>query len=412
MKNFIDDEVWKNTALGSYENWPDLLKTTFMLIRRSPLPIGIHWGDQRRLLYNEAYAQFAENRHPSILGLPAHEAWPEIILLQDYIEAEIKAGRSVSIANQYFASKASHDGFSQDIWVDVHYSPLVENNSEQIMGVLAIITNITKYNVTANDEGQLSTKALERVIGGIAHDFNNLLAGINGNLELMKCRLKQNRTDQLNAYIEGAHQAASRAIAITNNLLSFSRQQILAPQIFDLNHFLERLSPKIKELMQPPEPYTIKYMSELSSSLPLVYCDPHQLEEALLNICQNCRDALPTGGCVTFKTSTLIVDPDTIHDQSILPGCYTALSVIDDGEGMNEKTLKHAFDPFFTTRPLGHGNGGLGLSMTYGFIRQSEGYVLLTSDVGKGTTLQILLPTLPSLKKKHIIKPKVCLKYI
>ena len=230
-------------------------------------------------------------------------------------------------------------------------------------------------------------EAIGQLTGGLAHDFNNLLAGISGTLELLKIRLEQGRTTDLNRYIDAALGGAGRAAAVTHRLLAFSRRQTLEPKTVLANPLIVGMEELIGRTVGPG----ITVETRLAGGLWATLCDPHQLENALLNLCINARDAMPDGGHLIIETSNITIGEGRACDHSIDPGQYVTIQVIDSGTGMTSEVRAKAFDPFFTTKPIGSGTG-LGLSMIYGFIKQSGGHVQIDSHVGHGTTLCLYLP--------------------
>ena len=228
-------------------------------------------------------------------------------------------------------------------------------------------------------------EAVGQLTGGIAHDFNNLLTGVVGALDLMQRRLKQERYEKLGTYIEMALGSANRAAALTHRLLAFARRQPLDPELVDVNALITG----IEDLLQRTVNEAIVLRLSLDPAAWTAMCDPSQLENAILNLAINARDAMPNGGRIIISTRNETVTVPKLG--GVLPGDYVVASVTDDGIGMSPDVLARAFDPFFTTKPLGQGTG-LGLSMIYGFARQSEGHAVITSACGKGTTIDILLP--------------------
>lgn len=230
-------------------------------------------------------------------------------------------------------------------------------------------------------------EAVGQLTGGLAHDFNNLLTGITGSLELLKTRLAQGRTDELERYIIAAHGAASRAAALTHRLLAFARRQSLDTKPTDVN----KLIANMEELVQRTVGPEIKVEAALAIGLWRALCDPNQLENAILNLCINARDAMPDGGRLTIETVNTWLDVRGARERDMEPGQYVAICVTDTGTGMPPEVMARAFDPFFTTKPTGQGTG-LGLSMIYGFARQSGGQARIYSEEGAGTTVRIYLP--------------------
>ncbi len=230
-------------------------------------------------------------------------------------------------------------------------------------------------------------EAVGQLTGGLAHDFNNLLAGISGSLELLQARIAQGRTGEVDRYVAAAQDAARRAAALTHRLLAFSRRQTLAPRPTDINRLVAGLHELIERTTGPSIAVELVADPDLWTTL----VDPSQLENALLNLCINARDAMPDGGRLTIRTANRRLDPRAAHELELSPGPYVSLCVSDDGSGMPPDVAARAFDPFFTTKPIGMGTG-LGLSMIYGFARQSGGQARIETEVGRGTTVCIHLP--------------------
>jgi hypothetical protein len=230
-------------------------------------------------------------------------------------------------------------------------------------------------------------EAVGQLTGGIAHDFNNLLTGIVGSLDLMQTRLGQGRTESLPRYIDAAMTSANRAAALTHRLLAFARRQPLVPKPVDANALVASLEDLLRRTIGEKLHLEIAAVSDLWSTL----CDPNQLESALLNLAINARDAMPDGGRLSIATRNVHVGTITADTPALTPGDYICITVTDTGTGMTPEVLARAFDPFFTTKPIGQGTG-LGLSMIYGFARQSNGHVSIDSRVGLGTTVNLYLP--------------------
>jgi signal transduction histidine kinase/CheY-like chemotaxis protein len=230
-------------------------------------------------------------------------------------------------------------------------------------------------------------EAVGQLTGGLAHDFNNLLTGISGSLQLMQTRLSQGRVNELDRYITAADGAARRAASLTHRLLAFSRRQTLDPKPTNINRLIAGLEELIRRTVGPGIQVEVVGAAGLWTAL----VDRNQLENALLNLCINARDAMPDGGRITIETANKWLDDRAARERELSPGQYISLCVTDTGTGMTPEVIKRAFDPFFTTKPLGQGTG-LGLSMIYGFARQSGGQVRIYSEVRKGTTMCLYLP--------------------
>ncbi len=230
-------------------------------------------------------------------------------------------------------------------------------------------------------------EAVGQLTGGLAHDFNNLLTGIAGSLELMANRLAQGRMAEIPRYLTLAQGAAKRAAALTHRLLAFSRRQTLDPKPTDIGQLVCGMDELIRRTVSPAVAVTVVGAPGLWP----VLADPNQLENALLNLCINARDAMPDGGSLTIETRNRLLQSAEAIDLELQGTDYVCLSVSDTGGGMAAHVIERAFDPFFTTKPMGEGTG-LGLSMVYGFVRQSGGQARIASQLGKGTTVSLYLP--------------------
>jgi PAS domain S-box-containing protein len=226
--------------------------------------------------------------------------------------------------------------------------------------------------------------AIGQLTGGIAHDFNNMLTGVLGALDLIRRRVAAGRVSEIDRYIEAAMSSANRAASLTHRLLAFARRQSLNTRAVDINHMVVSM----EELLRRTIGESIELEIDLNSSLRLTHTDEHQLENALLNLVINARDAMPDGGRLLIQTE--VVHVAVLHD-ALTPGDYVRLSVQDTGTGMSSDVIARAFDPFFTTKPIGQGTG-LGLSMVYGFINQTGGQVQIDSVEGQGTRIDLYLP--------------------
>ncbi|SEQ11857.1 PAS fold-containing protein [Devosia sp. YR412] len=230
-------------------------------------------------------------------------------------------------------------------------------------------------------------EAVGQLTGGLAHDFNNILAGISGSLEVMSTRLAQGRVGELDRYLNGAMSASRRAASLTQRLLAFSRRQTLDPKPTNINALVNSMLDFITRTVGP----SIEVEMAGAAGLWTTFVDAGQLENALLNLCINARDAMPHGGKLTVETSNRWMDERAARQRGLEPGQYISLCVSDSGTGMSPETVARAFDPFFTTKPIGQGTG-LGLSMVYGFAGQSGGAARIYSEIDKGTMICIYLP--------------------
>jgi signal transduction histidine kinase/CheY-like chemotaxis protein len=230
-------------------------------------------------------------------------------------------------------------------------------------------------------------QAIGELTGGIAHDFNNMLAIVIGSLDLAKRRLQ---TDAARAavYIDNAMEGANRAAQLTGRLLAFSRQQPLAPQVLDVNKLVGGMSEMLRRTIGD----NVRVETVLAGGLWRTFADPAQLENAIVNLCVNARDAMPDGGRLTIETSNAHLDDEYAAGHAeVAPGQYVMTSVSDTGVGMPPEVIERAFEPFYTTKGVGQGTG-LGLSQVHGFVKQTAGHVKIYSELGVGTTVKVYLP--------------------
>ena len=302
--------------------------------------------------------------------------------------ARALAGEAYTVAEEF-----GDPDLAKPCW-EVTYAPLLDADGK-VIGAFHYARDIS-LRLKAEAELAVTQDALRQaqkmeavgqLTGGLAHDFNNLLTGITGSLELLEARVAKGRLNDLDRYLAAAQGAAKRAAALTHRLLAFSRRQTLDPKPTDVN----RLATDMVELLRRTVGPEIAVKLVQASDLWLTLIDPPQLENALLNLCINARDALPGGGHVTVETANQWLDERAASEHGISPGQYLSVCVTDDGVGMTPEVAARAFDPFFTTKPLGQGTG-LGLSMIYGFVRQSGGQVRIASAPGRGTTVSLYLP--------------------
>ncbi|WP_158881538.1 PAS domain S-box protein [Rhodanobacter sp. L36] len=230
-------------------------------------------------------------------------------------------------------------------------------------------------------------EAMGQLTGGIAHDFNNLLQGITGALELVGQRIAENRTDNMERFVNGALASAKRAAALTHRLLAFSRRQPLDPRPIAANPLVESM----EDLLRRTTGAHIDIVFDLADDVWATHCDTNQLENAVLNLAINARDAMPDGGRLTISTHNVDLQGTAADRRGVAPGQYVCVVVSDTGVGMPPEVIERAFDPFFTTKAMGQGTG-LGLSMVYGFAGQSKGYCKIESVTDRGTSVSLYLP--------------------
>ncbi|NYT40225.1 PAS domain-containing protein [Sphingomonas sp. R-74633] len=285
-------------------------------------------------------------------------------------------------------------GTDDEHFYEVRFSPLRDQAGRQV-GAYQFAYDVTErlqeQDRLRNTEEALrqaqKMEAVGQLTGGIAHDFNNLLAGISGAFEMIGTRLSQGRNRDVEKYLSAGQGATRRAAALTHRLLAFSRRQTLSPKAVVINRLLADLVELVQRTVGP----AIEVETIAAGGLWPTLVDANQLENAILNLCINARDAMPDGGKITIETGNKWLDHRTARERGLEPGQYVTVCVSDTGSGIEKAILDRVFDPFFTTKPLGEGTG-LGLSMVYGFARQSHGHVRIYSEVGQGTMVCVYLP--------------------
>jgi PAS domain S-box-containing protein len=334
---------------------------------------------------NPAWAEILGHEPDEVVGRSFLDfIWPDdAALTQSGLDSAAAQDDLTSFENRY----RHKDGAPR--WISWHTS--VEGDL-----VYAYGRNITAETAQAEalnraEEALRQAQKMEAVgqlTGGIAHDFNNLLAGIVGSLDLMQTRLSQGRTENVERYAKAAMSLAQRAATLTHRLLAFSRRQPLDPKPVNANQLVSSMEDLLRRTIGPLHALEIVTAGGLWTT----QCDHNQLESAILNLAINARDAMPDGGKLTIETCNAHLDNAYVAAQrDVTPGQYICICITDTGTGMTPDVIARAFEPFFTTKPLGQGTG-LGLSMVYGFAKQSEGHLKIYSEVGQGTTIKIYLP--------------------
>ncbi|WP_380782043.1 PAS domain-containing protein [Sphingomonas sp. R86520] len=398
---------------------------TFMAMLRGP--------EHRFELSNPGYDKLVGHR--PVLNRTVAEALPDAVEqgFLDLLDTVYATGEAFTAEGMLYAVQAEPGGAVDDRYVDFVYQP-IRDATGAVVGVFVEGADVTDRKRLERDLQSLNADLEQRVrdrtqelvdaqealrqaqkmeavgqlTGGIAHDFNNLLQGITGSLEIVQRRVAQGRVAELDRFISGATTAANRAAALTHRLLAFSRRQPLDPRPVKVNPLVASL----EDLLRRTTGEQIDFELVLGAGVWTTLCDPNQLENSLLNLVINARDAMPDGGTLTIETCNAELDDHFAASQrDVRPGRYVCICVSDTGTGMSADTIAKAFEPFFTTKPIGQGTG-LGLSMIYGFARQSEGYAKIYSEVGEGTTVKLYLPrhhgeaeadaALPELTQAHV----------
>jgi len=321
--------------------------------------------------------------------LAGSENWTRLVAEEDLplIEA---AEENCMRAKRFQAEYRLRRKDGRIIWVSDNAVFVPGSESHPLME--GIIVDITERHLLENQLQQAHRmEAVGRLAGGVAHDFNNLLTIIKGYVELALTRVAAH--PELRGNIQQIADAAERAVTLVRQLLAFSRKQVLKPKVLDLNGIVLNMDKMVRRLMSE----TVEMRTRIEKNLGTVKADPGQIEQVILNLIVNARDAMPDGGKLWIETSNVELDSDIAHDQaSIKPGRYVMLSVTDTGVGISADTLPHIFEPFYTTKESSRGTG-LGLSTVYGIVKQSGGHIWVSSELGKGTTLKVYLPRVEDL---------------
>jgi len=268
--------------------------------------------------------------------------------------------------------------------------------------ILGVVLDITEQKRLEDQLRQAQKmEAVGKLAGGVAHDFNNLLTVIKGYSELA---LDGALSQDLRSHVERIKTAAGRAAALTSQLLAFSRQQVLRPTSFNINTLIGNMHEMLLRLIGED----IEIVTMTAPDLGPAKADPSQVEQVIMNLAVNARDAMPKGGKLTLQTANVELNGAlSLEHPGVAPGRYAMLAVSDTGIGMDPQVRAHMFEPFYTTKEVGKGTG-LGLSMVYGIVKQSGGYIWVSSELGAGTTVKIYLPRADQLDQAVTIEPQVC----
>ncbi|WP_175921777.1 ATP-binding protein [Burkholderia latens] len=415
---------WSATGLGPLDDWPASLVAAVRTVLASPLPLVMLWGEPGYMIYNDAYAAFAGGRHPYLLGKAVELGWPEVADFNRNVMNTCLAGGTLTYRDKELV--LLRNGQPEDVWMDLHYSPLPDDDGAP-GGVLAVVIETTERVLArrhrehaeaalqaSNDALRRLTETLEQRVadaiaeraaieeqlrhaqkmeaigsltGGIAHDFNNVLQVISGNLQILSVELGERASAQ--PRIESANNAVRRGAQLASHLLAFARRQPLSPTVLDPRQLIDGMS----EMLHRALGETVRIVPALASDVGNVLADRHQLENALLNLAINARDAMRGDGTLTIAAYNDVAPPPApgARHAPLPPGDYVTFEVTDTGSGMTADVLERVFEPFFTTKGDGEGTG-LGLSMVFGFVKQSGGHTSIDSTPGQGTTVRLTFP--------------------
>ena len=409
MGRRIREFDWATSSLGPLEAWGPALRHALATLLRSPAPMGLFHGPEGVFLYNDAYREIAGQRHPATLGQPILTAWPEVADFNRHVMATVAAGGALSFHDVHVVLHRT--GTPEDAWLHIDYSPLVDEGS-QVAGVLFVITDTTARKVAEDNLASQAASLQDRVnqrtsellrtqdalrqsqkmeaignlTGGVAHDFNNLLQVISGNLQLLVEDVQGSERGERR--VRNAMAGVARGSKLATQLLAFGRRQPLTPKVVNIGRFVRNMDDLLRRTLGE----SIEVETIVAGGLWNTLIDPGNVENALLNLALNARDAMDGQGRLTIEAGNAYLDANYVDGlEDVTAGQYVLLAVSDTGEGIDAQTLEKVFEPFFTTKPEGRGTG-LGLSMVYGFVKQSGGHIKLYSEPGHGTTVKLYLP--------------------
>ncbi len=400
----LQDSDWVHAGLA--ETAPAEIRTALTMILDCPEPLWISWGPDNLFFFNDAFAPWMGNKLAGAMATPVRIVWHDVWEELGGAIADAMAGTHRSFRNlRVFMDR---DGTRRETFWTFSYSP-IRTADGSVCGVLCVVSDQTEFVSERNEysrrveaiseearqaHGELvrareqlrqsqKLEAIGQLTGGVAHDFNNLLQVIAGSVDMLNlgtCDERQRR------HIDAIGAAADRATSLVSHLLSFSRRQSLSPEVFDLAKGVDGLAAIIRTLLGG----RIMLQLELPDEPLHVLLDKTQLDTALINLVVNARDAIAQHGTVSIRVHKVESMP-SVRFAAPLKGSFAAISVTDDGCGIEEAVMQQVFDPFFTTKGVGEGTG-LGLSQVFGFVKQSEGEVDVSSAVGEGSSFVLYLP--------------------
>lgn len=352
-----------------------------LFVEHAPAALAMFDREMRYLRVSRHYLSDYGLEDRDLRGVSHYEVFPGLPELWKEAHRRGLAGEIVGEDNDRFTR---NDGVEQSVRWEVR--PWY-NTKGEIGGIVLFTEDITERKLLESQLRQAQKmEAVGRLAGGVAHDFNNMLGVITGYSELLK--LNHRFDEETISRIDQIHEAARKAASLTQQLLAFSRKQITQPRVLDLNEVASKLDGMLRRLMGED----IEIIMRLSQVQALAKLDPNQIDQVIMNLAVNARDAMPHGGKLIIETDTCELDASySIKHTPVAPGMYVRLTLTDTGTGMDQETMSHLFEPFFTTKELGRGTG-LGLSIVYGIVKQSQGYIWVYSEPGQGTAFKIYFP--------------------
>lgn len=386
---------WASTSLGPLSQWPSALRVAAGMVMSSRFPCCLVWGSDLITLYNDAFKPILGAKTDT-LGRPFSEIWREAWHMIGPIAERAFAGEATFIED--YSLEILRSGEAEVATFTFCYSP-VRDEHGVVVGMMDTVIETTSRVQAERAQAEALRKtqdtlrqsqkmeAVGQLAGGLAHDFNNLLMGISGSLELLSLRLTQRRTGELERHLDTARRGAERAAALTQRLLVFARNQPLEPQAVDLNALVLGM----RDLLANSAGPSVALELDCQAGLWPAWLDANQFENALLNLCLNARDAMAGQGRLRIETANVTLDAVQARERDLPAGDYLRVRVTDTGCGMTAQTMDRIFEPFYTTKSTGQGTG-LGLSLLYGFVRQSGGQVQVSSRLNEGTAMSLYFP--------------------
>ncbi|MBA4372367.1 MAG: hypothetical protein C0402_05845 [Thermodesulfovibrio sp.] len=366
-----------------------------MLFKSSPVGI-FHFDNSLHITdLNARFAEIIGSEIETLRGLDMHTLKDRRVL-----PAMLEAinGKEGLFEGEYLTTTSSIQ-----IWCTMHTTPMFNSRGEIIGGIAIVEDHTDKHKLEQQLRQSQKLEAIGQLAGGVAHDFNNILSAIVGYAHLTL--LKLGKDDPLRLNLDHILQASDRATVLTQSLLAFSRKQVINRKPNDLNEILRRVEKFLLRLIRED----IEITTTCAAGKLTVFADSGQIEQLMMNLVTNARDAMPRGGHIMIRTETIRLEEEYIESHGYVnAGSYALLSVSDTGEGMDAKTKERIFEPFFTTKAEGMGTG-LGLSMVYGIVKQHDGYINVYSEPGKGTTFKIYLPLHRGAGGAELIKTEAAL---